>query len=52
MLPQKAADGWGGIGHDDAEALIYRLGNMTLLRAGANRDLGNSSYAHKRPAYR
>lgn len=52
VLPQKAPDGWGGIDHDDAEALIYRLGNMTLLQAGANRDLGNCSYAHKRPVYR
>jgi hypothetical protein len=52
VLPQKAPDGWGGINHDDAEALIFRLGNMTLLQAGANRDLGNHSYAHQRPVYR
>lgn len=51
VLPQNAPDGWGGIGNDDAEALIYRLGNMTLLQAGANRDLGTADYAQKRPVY-
>lgn len=51
VLPQNAPDGWGGIGNDDAEALVYRLGNMTLLQAGANRDLGNLDYAQKRTAY-
>lgn len=51
VLPQNAPDGWGGVGNDDAEALVYRLGNMTLLQAGANRDLGNLDYAQKRPTY-
>lgn len=51
VLPQKAPDGWGGIGNDDADALVYRLGNMTLLHAGANRDLGNMDYAQKRQTY-
>lgn len=51
VLPQNAPDGWGGIGNDDAEALVYRLGNMTLLQAGANRDLGNLDYTQKRPTY-
>lgn len=51
VLPQNAEDGWGGIGNDDAEALIYRLGNMTLLQAGANRDLGNLDYAQKRAKF-
>ena len=51
VLPQNAPDGWGGIGNDDAEALVYRLGNMTLLQAGANRDLGNLDYAQKRTTY-
>ena len=30
---------------------MYRLGNMTLLQAGANRDLGTADYAQKRPTY-
>ena len=51
MLPQNAPDGWGGFGNDDAEALVYRLGNMTLLEAGANRDLGTVAYDQKRANY-
>ncbi len=51
ILPQNAPDGWGGFGNDDADALVYRLGNMTLLQSGANRDLGTSEYDQKRAVY-
>ncbi len=51
VLPQNAPDGWGGVDADDAEALTYRLGNMTLLHSGANRDLGTSEYERKRTVY-
>ncbi len=51
VLPQNAPDGWGGFGNDDAEALVYRLGNMILLEAGANRDLGTVAYNQKRANY-
>ena len=51
VLPQNAPDGWGEIGNDDAESLVYRLGNMTLLKAGENRELGNQDYSTKRPTY-
>lgn len=51
VLPQNAPDGWGGFGNDDADALIYRLGNMTLLQSGSNRDLGNVPYSEKRAVY-
>lgn len=51
VLPQNAPDGWGGFGNDDAEALTYRLGNMTLLQSGANKDLGTAPYDEKRPVY-
>lgn len=51
VLPQNAPDGWGGFGNDDAEALVYRLGNMTLLQASANRDLGAVVYDQKRAIY-
>jgi hypothetical protein len=51
VLPQNAPDGWGGFDNDDAEALIYRLGNMTLLESGTNRELGTATYVQKRAAY-
>ena len=51
VLPQNAPDGWGGFSNDDAEALVYRLGNMTLLHASANRELGAETYDQKRAIY-
>ncbi len=51
VLPQTPPDGWGGFGNDDADALVYRLGNMTLLQTGANRDLGTTEYRIKRATY-
>ncbi|EPY00368.1 DUF262 domain-containing protein [Magnetospirillum fulvum] len=51
ILPQNAPDGWGGFSNDDADALVYRLGNMTLLHSGANRDLGTVEYTQKRETY-
>jgi hypothetical protein len=33
------------------EALTFRLGNLTLLATGANRDLGNSPFATKKVTY-
>lgn len=51
ILPQNAPDDWGGIGNEDAASLIYRLGNMTLLQSGANRNVGNAAYADKRHIY-
>ncbi len=52
VLPQNAPDGWGGFSNDDAEALVYRLGNMTLLQTGSNRELAAAGYADKRADYR
>jgi Protein of unknown function DUF262/Protein of unknown function (DUF1524) len=51
VLAQNAPDGWGGFSHNDAEAMVYRLGNMTLLQASANRDLGTTDYSQKRVVY-
>lgn len=51
VLPQTPPDGWGGFGNDDADALVYRLGNMTLLQTGANRDVGTTEYRIKRAIY-
>jgi hypothetical protein len=52
ILPQNAPDGWGGFGNDDADAMLYRLGNMTLLDSATNRDIGTAEYAAKRDTYR
>jgi hypothetical protein len=51
ILPQSPGDGWN-FSDPEAEAAIFRLGNMTLLNSAANRDLDNSSYDAKLDAYR
>lgn len=51
VLPQNVEAGWNSFGDDQAEAATYRLGNMSLLEAGANRDCGNRSFAEKKPHY-
>lgn len=51
ILPQRAPDGWGGFSNEEMDGLMYRLGNMTLMQTGANRDAGNADYAAKRPDY-
>lgn len=51
VLPQNPQSGWDAFSNDEAEAMTYRLGNMTLLQAGANKDLGNAVFAVKRGVY-
>jgi hypothetical protein len=51
VLPQNPQTGWDNFTHEEAEAHAYRLGNLTLMQAGANRDLGNAAYPAKRAAY-
>ena len=51
VLPENPGDAWQQFDDQQREASTYRLGNMTLLTAEANRDLGNSGYVQKRPVY-
>lgn len=51
ILPQNPATIWTGFTDSDAEGSIDRLGNLTLLPAGQNKDLGAKSFAEKRQAY-
>ena len=48
VLPQNAPDGWGGFNGEEAENLVYRLGNMTLMQSGDNRQAGVQEYQEKR----
>ncbi|MEZ6036999.1 MAG: DUF262 domain-containing HNH endonuclease family protein [Planctomycetota bacterium] len=48
VLPQNPGTEWGQLTEVDADALIYRLGNMTLLRSSANNRAGASDWARKR----
>lgn len=51
ILPQNAPDDWEGFSYEESSAMVYRLGNMTLLKTAINRDLGTESYATKRSEY-
>ncbi len=51
MLPEHPADDWDQFDDRQRESLTYRLGNLTLLSANRNRDLGNAGSAEKRPVY-
>lgn len=51
VFPRNAEQGWEAFPERDPESYAFRLGNMTLLEAGKNRDLGNADYATKREVY-
>ena len=51
VLPRQPSDEWRQFDGQQQEAFRYRLGNMTVLKAGENRDLGNSDYDKKRLTY-
>jgi hypothetical protein len=49
VLPQNPELGWEQFTDEDAQAMVYRIGNMALLCKSVNKDMGNASYAVKRP---
>lgn len=51
IFPENPADGWSEFPEDQAEVFVYLLGNLTPLKSGANRDLGNAPYAAKKPVF-
>lgn len=51
VLPQNPQTGWEVFNDEEVEALTYRIGNMTLLQTGENKDLGASDYASKRACH-
>jgi len=51
ILPESPGEEWVDYDEHRDEKFIYRLGNMTLMDAAANRKIGNDIYAVKRKAY-
>lgn len=51
ILPENPDRGWEVFSEMEHEALVYRLGNMTLLNKDDNKNLGNSPYAQKKQVY-
>ena len=52
VLPENPGADWDHIDERERDALTHRLGNLTLLEASRNRDLGNVAYDGKRETYR
>lgn len=50
VLPQNPGNGWKQFTDEEAEAMVYRIGNMALLAKGVNKDIGNADYSIKRSA--
>lgn len=51
ILPQNPGENWSDFSDNQVEDFLYRLGNMTLLEAGANSDLGNADYEAKKAIF-
>lgn len=50
VLPQSPEGNFEAFNDRDLDTFIYRLGNMVMLEAGKNKDIGNRPYGDKRPA--
>ena len=52
VLPENPAQVWEATFSPEAIGkFVYRIGNLTLLEAGKNREVGNGTFAEKRVAY-
>lgn len=51
ILPEHPSEAWSYIEESKQDALIYRLGNITLLEKNRNQDLNNQNYETKRTIY-
>lgn len=51
VLPENPESGWDTFSEEEIEALVFRLGNLTLLHTAQNKNIGNAPYAQKQPVY-
>jgi hypothetical protein len=49
VLPQNPESGWDAFNDEEVDAMVYRLGNMTLLTKKSNKNLGNDGFDIKKP---
>ncbi len=50
VLPQNPESGWDTFtDEEEVDAMVYRLGNMTLLAKKSNKNLGNDGFDIKKP---
>ena len=51
VLPQNPESDWDMFSDEEVDAMVYRLGNMTLLTKSDNKKLANLSYPIKKPVF-
>ncbi len=51
ILPEHPGEDWTGFTDEEIDRCVFRIGNMTPLAAGPNRDLGDVPYTEKKPVY-
>ncbi|MGH1457885.1 MAG: DUF262 domain-containing protein [Paracoccaceae bacterium] len=51
ILPENPHDNWGQFNDVEAAAEVYRIGNMALLEADLNREVGNGNYDAKKAVF-
>lgn len=52
ILPESPGDGWEAFfSKEQREENVFRIGNLTLLEAGKNKDIGNKLFSEKQPVY-
>ena len=52
VMPISINDEWKSLKQQDIDAYFSRLGNMALLQADTNSDIGNQSFAKKKKVYK
>jgi len=52
IFPENPSGEWDNyFARDDADRFVYRLGNLTLLESGLNRQIGNAQFSEKKQSY-
>lgn len=52
ILPENPSEDWSYIDDQTFERSLYRIGNITPIEIGINRDIGNVAYSQKTEAYK
>jgi hypothetical protein len=51
VLPENPQNNWSQFSEEQVDLFVFRLGNMTVLEAEANREIGNLPFEEKRSVY-
>ena len=51
VFPENPEENWPGFTDEHAAEFVYRLGNLTLMEAKPNREVGNATFEAKKTVY-